>query len=66
MKLSIRRFLIERDRYAWTSVRILKETDKAILVMCEWGKIWVAKSQIRDIRLNRGVFEICIREGCSL
>ncbi len=42
MHLSIRRFLFERDRYAWVSVRILKETDKAILIMCEWGKLWVA------------------------
>lgn len=46
----------------WVQVRILHETEKAVLVE-NVEKIWVPKSQIRKISLRNGVFEIYVREG---
>ena len=31
---SLMRFLREKDHYVWTKVKILKENDKAVLVLC--------------------------------
>jgi len=49
------------DRYIWAQVRILHETDKAILVY-NGMKIWIPKSQIYGIKLRKNVFEIYIKE----
>lgn len=51
-----------RARCAWHKVRILHETDKAILVD-NGMKTWIPKSQIIRIRLQNNIFEIFIREG---
>jgi hypothetical protein len=56
--------LINPERYIWTQVRILHETDKAILVECV-VKIWIPKSQICGIRLRKNIFEIYIKEGIA-
>ena len=54
------RLLFGKSEYIWVPVRILKETDKAILV--ENGrKIWIPKSQILKIRLRKEAFEIYVR-----
>ena len=54
------RFFLGKSEYVWFPVRILKETDKAILVeTCRM--FWIAKSQIVKIRLRKGVFEIYVR-----
>ncbi len=51
-----------REKYTWAGVRILHETDKAILV--ENGmKIWIPKSRIHGIRLRKNIFEIYIKES---
>lgn len=51
-----------RQRYIWAKVRILRETDKAILV--ESGmKIWIPKSRIRAIRLRNNRFEVYVKES---
>jgi len=48
--------------FFWAQVRILKETDKAILV--ESGiKTWIPKSRIHNIRLKNNVFEIYVEES---
>ena len=49
-------------KYIWAQVRILHETEKAILVD-NGMKIWIPKSQIYGIRLKKSVFEIYIWEG---
>ena len=59
--LWIIRLLFGKSEYIWLPVRILKETEKAILVE-NYRKFWIAKSQIVKIRLRRGVFEIYVRE----
>ena len=51
--LWIIRLLFGKSEYIWLPVRILKETEKAILVE-NYRKFWIAKSQIVKIRLRRG------------
>ena len=43
--------------YVWARIEILRETEKAVLVD-NGAKFWIAKSQIRDIRLRKDVFEV--------
>jgi len=57
----IYRFLCSSERYIWAQVRILHETNKAILVY-NGMKIWIPKSQIYGIRLRNNIFEIYIKE----
>ncbi|MCK5306897.1 MAG: hypothetical protein KAJ66_07180 [Candidatus Omnitrophica bacterium] len=59
---SIYRLIYPKERYIWAQVRILYETEKAILVD-NGMKIWIPKSRIYKIRLRKGVFEIYVREG---
>jgi len=59
---SIRSILAPRNPYLWARVRILRETDKAVLVKAGM-KTWIPKSQIRGIRLRNNVFEIYVRES---
>ncbi len=56
-----RNFTYPRQRYIWARVRILHETDKAILVECGM-KIWIPKSRIRAIRLRNNAFEVYVAE----
>ena len=60
--LSIYRLMHSKERYVWAQVRILHETDKAVLV--DNGiKIWIPKSRIHGIRLRNNVFEIYVKES---
>jgi len=54
--------LINPETYIWTQIRILHETDKAILVY-NGMKIWIPKSQIFGIRLRKSVFEVYVKES---
>ena len=54
--------LLNPERYIWLQIRILHETDKAILID-NGMKIWIAKSQIYRIRLRKNVFEIYVKDG---
>lgn len=54
--------LINPERYIWAQIRILKETDKAILVDNSM-KIWIPKSRVLKIRLKNNIFEIYVRES---
>ena len=47
---------------AWHKVRILRETNKAVLVD-NGGKTWIPKSRINKIRLRNNIFEIYIKKG---
>ena len=51
-----------RSKYRWVQVRILHETNKAILVYIA-TKIWIPKSRIYGIRLKNNVFEVYVDEG---
>jgi hypothetical protein len=51
-----------KEKYIWAQVRILHETDKAILVK-HGIKIWIPKSQIHGIRLRNNTFEIYVKES---
>ena len=57
---SFRRLLYPEEHYIWLKIRILHETDKAILVD-NGRKFWIPKSQIYGVRLRSGVFEIFIK-----
>ena len=48
------------EKHVWVQVRILHETDKAILVHIV-QKSWIAKSMIKGIRLRNYTFEIYIK-----
>jgi len=52
-----------KNRKIWVKVRFVHETEKAVLVLCENRKIWIAKSRIDKIRLRNGDFEIYIKES---
>jgi len=54
--------LYPKEKYVWTRVRILHETDKAILVH-NGMKIWIPKSRIYRIRLRNNTFEIYVKES---
>jgi len=51
-----------REKYIWTTVRILHETEKAILID-NGMKIWIPKSRIHGIRLRNNIFEIYVKES---
>ena len=51
-----------KERYIWVQVRILHDTNKAVLV--DNGiKTWIPKSQTQRIRLRNNVFEIYVKES---
>ena len=56
--------LINPERYIWSPVRILHETDKAILIY-NGMKIWIPKSQIHGIRLKNSNFEVLVKESTA-
>ena len=59
---SIYNLLYPKEKYVWAQVRILHETDKAILVN-NGMKIWIPKSRICGIRLRNNIFEIYVKES---
>ncbi len=60
--LSIYRLMHPKERYIWVQVRILHETEKAVLVDND-TKIWIPKSRIHRIRLRNNIFEIYVKES---
>ena len=60
--LSIYGLMHPKEKYIWVQVRILHETDKAVLVD-NGMKIWIPKSRIHRIRLRNNVFEIYVKES---
>jgi hypothetical protein len=51
-----------KERYIWAQVKIIRETEKAVLVD-NGRKIWIPKSRINGIRLKRDTFEIYVKES---
>lgn len=61
MWFTLRSIFFPESHFIWVQIRIIHETDKAILV--DHGRrLWIAKSQIAKIRLRKVIFEIYIRE----
>ena len=60
--LSIYSLLYPKEKYIWARVRILHETDKAILID-NGMKFWIPKSQIRRIRLRNNTFKVYAKES---
>ena len=56
-------FTYPREKKIWVKVRFVHETEKAVLVLCEGRKTWIAKSRIYKVRLKRNVFEIYVRKS---
>lgn len=52
-----------KEKKIWVKVRFLHETEKAVLVLCEGRKIWVAKSRVYTVSLRKNVFEIYTKEN---
>ncbi len=51
-----------KEKYVWVQIRILRETDKAILVD-DGIKTWIPKSRIHGMRLRKNTFEVYVKEG---
>ncbi len=58
---SIRNLIYPQERYIWAQVRIIHETNKAILAD-NGRKFWIPKSRIIKIRLRHNNFEILVKE----
>lgn len=61
---SIRNAIYPRERYIWAQVRIIHETDKAILVD-NGRKFWIPKSRICGIKLRDNTFEVYVKEDTT-
>ncbi len=59
---SIRKAVYPEERYIWAPVRIIYETNKAILVD-NGRKLWIPKSRINGVRLRNNTFEIYTKES---
>jgi hypothetical protein len=59
---TIYRLLRPEEKYIWLQVRVLHETDKAILVSAN-TKFWIPKSRICGIRLKNNKFEVLVKES---
>ena len=59
---SIYKVLYPKERYVWAQVRIIHETDKAILVD-NGRKTWIPKSRVNGVRLRNNTFEIYTKES---
>jgi len=59
---SIRKAIYLEERRIWAQVRIIHETDKAILVD-NGRKFWIPKFRIYGIRIRNNVFEIYVKES---
>ncbi len=59
---TIHNVIYPKEKYVWARVRILRETDKAILVD-NGMKSWIPKSRIYGIRLRSNAFEIYVKES---
>jgi len=51
------------EKRLWVKVRILHETQKAVLVEILIGKHWIPKSRIDGVRIKDNNFEFCIKES---
>ena len=60
--LTIYGLMHSKERYIWAQVRILHETEKAILVD-NGMKIWIPKRRIHGIKLRNNDFWIYIKES---
>lgn len=58
----IRSLLYPQERFIWVQVRIIHETNKAILID-NGRKFWIPKSRIGGIRLKNDIFEIYVKES---
>ena len=59
---SIRNIIYPKEINIWTPVRIIHETDKAILVD-NGRKFWLPKSRIYEIGLRKTTFEIYTKQN---
>lgn len=59
---SIYDLVYPKERYIWAQIRILRETEKAVLVD-NGMKIWIPKSRIHGIKLKNNIFKIHVKES---
>ena len=59
---SIRNVIYPKERFIWMPIKVIHETNKAILVD-NGRKFWIPKSQICKIKLKNSTFEIYVKES---
>lgn len=57
------RLLNLEEKHIWIKVRILHETEKAVLAEVGVGKQWIPKSRIDGIRIKDKNFEFYLKES---
>lgn len=60
---SLYTLICPEERRLWVKVRILHETQKAVLVDLPIGKEWIPKSRIDGIRIKDKNFELYLKES---
>jgi hypothetical protein len=59
---SIRNLIYPQERFIWAPVKIIYETDKAILVN-NGRKFWIPKSRIYGIKLKNYTFKVYVKRS---
>ncbi len=59
---SIQNLIHPQEKYIWAPVKIIHETEKAILVD-NGRKFWIPKSRIYGVRLRKNTFKIYTQEN---
>lgn len=59
---SIRNAIYPKEKLVWAPIRIIRETNKAILVD-NGRKFLISKSQIYGVRLKNHTFKIYVKEN---
>jgi len=50
-----------RPRYFWAKVRIIYESERAILILYENSKVWVPKSRIKKVKFKKNCFYLFLK-----
>ena len=57
------KLLYPEEKHIWVRVRILHETEKAVLTEVGVGKQWIPKSKIYAVRIKDKNFEFYLKES---
>jgi len=60
---SLYTLICPEERRLWVKVRVLHETQKAVLVELPTDKQWISKSRIDGIRIKNRNFEFYLKES---
>ena len=62
LPFGFRAIIYPEEKHVWAQIRILHETEKAILVD-NGSRLWIPKSRIKGIRLRDQKIEVYVEES---